>query len=176
MPETYIIEIFEKMNAKQVLENEEFKEFQKSFTKESWWIIKPGEDANRGHGIKVFNNLQKIKDFITNELNRGPKQYKTCIIQKYIEKPFLVHKRKFDIRVFAMLTYVCNFEKQEGILRGWFYEEGYIRTSSKEFTMNYGGENLYIHLTNDAVQKQSQDYGKYEAGNKISYSDFDKIL
>jgi hypothetical protein len=57
MPETYIIEIFEKMIAKQVLENEEFKEFQKSFTKESWWIIKPGEDANRGHGIKVFNNL-----------------------------------------------------------------------------------------------------------------------
>ena len=33
-----------------------------------------------------------------------------------------------------------------------------------------------MHLTNDAVQKQSQDYGKYEAGNKISYSDFDKLL
>jgi tubulin---tyrosine ligase len=38
------------------------------------------------------------------------------------------------------------------------------------------GENLLMHLTNDAVQKQSQDYGKYEAGNKISYSDFDKQM
>ena len=33
-----------------------------------------------------------------------------------------------------------------------------------------------MHLTNDAVQKYSQDYGKYESGNKLSYSDFDKIL
>ena len=31
-------------------------------------------------------------------------------------------------------------------------------------------------MTNDAVQKQSQDYGRFEAGNKISYSDFDKLL
>jgi len=31
-------------------------------------------------------------------------------------------------------------------------------------------------LTNDAVQKQSNDYGKFESGNKISYSDFEKII
>lgn len=29
-----------------------------------------------------------------------------------------------------------------------------------------------MHLTNDAVQKYSQDYGKFENGNKISYEDF----
>jgi tubulin--tyrosine ligase len=53
-----------------------------------------------------------------------------------------------------MLTYISNFEKQEGTLRGWFYEEGYIRTSCKEFSMSQG-DNPYIHLTNDAIQKQS---------------------
>jgi len=144
-------------------------------TKDSWWIIKPGEDANRGNGIKVFNNLQKIKEHVTVEFNSGAKQYKTCIIQKYMENPYLIHRRKFDIRVFALLTYVANFEKNEGVLRGWFYEEGYVRTSSKEFGLT-AGDNLFVHLTNDAVQKNSADYGKYEAGNKISYSDFDKIL
>mmetsp|Transcript_10981 Transcript_10981/g.16651 ORF Transcript_10981/g.16651 Transcript_10981/m.16651 type:complete len:142 (-) Transcript_10981:388-813(-) len=126
-------------------------------------------------GIKMLNSMQKIKEFVTYEFNSGDKHYKTCIIQKYIENPLLVHRRKFDIRVFALLSYVANFEKQEGILRGWFYEEGYIRTSCKEFTMREG-ENQYVHLTNDAVQKQSQDYGRYEAGNKLSYSDFDKLL
>jgi len=25
-----------------------------------------------------------------------------------------------------------------------------------------------IHLTNDAVQKKSEDYGKFESGNKVS--------
>ncbi len=33
-----------------------------------------------------------------------------------------------------------------------------------------------IHLTNDAVQKKSEDYGKYENGNKISFADFQKYL
>ena len=69
-----------------------------------------------------------------------------------MENPYLIHKRKFYIRVFAMLTYVSNFDSKEGVLRGWFYEEGYVRTSSKEFSMA-GGENLLVHLTNDAVQK-----------------------
>ena len=33
-----------------------------------------------------------------------------------------------------------------------------------------------MHLTNDAVQKKSEDYGKYENGNKVSFADFEKYL
>ena len=36
--------------------------------------------------------------------------------------------------------------------------------------------NKLIHLTNDAVQKKAEDYGKFEAGNKLSYNDFQKYL
>lgn len=177
MPETYIVELpAERCAAKHVFEHEEFQAFVKRFTKNSWWIIKPGEDANRGHGIKVLNSLDRIKHTIASDFVSGPKQYRTVIIQRYIERPFLVHRRKFDIRVFAVLTYISNFERGEGTLRGWFYEEGYIRTSCKEFSLNDSGDNPYVHLTNDAVQKQSADYGRYEAANKLSYSDFDKLL
>lgn len=31
-------------------------------------------------------------------------------------------------------------------------------------------------MTNDAVQKHAEDYGKYEAGNKLSYTDFQNYL
>ena len=31
-------------------------------------------------------------------------------------------------------------------------------------------------MTNDAVQKKAEDYGKFEAGNKLSYTDFQKYL
>lgn len=34
--------------------------------------------------------------------------------------------------------------------------------------------NKYIHLTNDAIQKYSNSYGKYEDGNKLSYKEFQK--
>ena len=33
-----------------------------------------------------------------------------------------------------------------------------------------------VHLTNDAVQKKGEEYGKFENGNKISYSEFQTYL
>lgn len=55
-----------------------------------------------------------------------------------------------------------------GKLKGYFYEDGYLRTSSKEFSM-INLKNKFIHLTNDAIQSKSEDYGKFENGNKLSY-------
>jgi tubulin monoglycylase TTLL3/8 len=36
--------------------------------------------------------------------------------------------------------------------------------------------NKLVHLTNDAVQKRAEDYGKFEPGNKLSYNEFQTIL
>lgn len=33
-----------------------------------------------------------------------------------------------------------------------------------------------IHLTNDAVQKKSEDYGKFEQANKMSYPELQKYF
>ena len=81
-----------------------------------------------------------------------------------MQNPLLIDKRKFDIRVFAL--FVAHAETNK--LRGYFYQEGYLRTSSKEFDLTKI-DNRLIHLTNDAVQKNSADYGKYESSNKLSY-------
>lgn len=66
------------------------------------WIIKPGEDTNRGCGIQVSNNLSEIQDILGEELAK--RTSRTMIVQKYIEKPLLVNGRKFDIRCYALLT------------------------------------------------------------------------
>jgi len=62
-----------------------------------------------------------------------------------------------------------------GNLKGYYYDEGYIRTSSREYN-NKDLSNKLIHLTNDFIQKKSDDYGKFESGNKISYADFQAYL
>ncbi len=72
--------------------------------------------------------------------------------------------RKFDIRVWAL--YSNN--------KIWFYREGYVRTSCKEYTTK--NMNKFVHLTNDAVQKYCEDYGKFEPANKISFNELDKYL
>ena len=83
--------------------------------------------------------------------------------------PLLYNKRKFDIRCYMLVTTL------NGNLRCYWYEEGYIRTSSKEFTVK-NLKNRMIHLTNDAIQKHSQDYGKHESGNKLSFNEIDKYI
>jgi len=58
-----------------------------------------------------------------------------------------------------------------GIVKGYWYEDGYIRTTSKEYSLK-NIENKFIHLTNDAVQKKGETYGKFENFNKVSFPDF----
>lgn len=94
---------------------------------------------------------------------------RSLIIQKYIENPFLIEKRKFDIRCYLLVT---TFN---GNLKGYWFDEGYIRTSSEEFTLD-DVQNKLIHLTNDAIQKKGKDYGKFESANKISFVEFQSSL
>lgn len=61
-----------------------------------------------------------------------------------------------------------------GHVKGYWFREGYVRTTSSEYTLKQGLGS--VHLTNDAVQKNLPDYGKYEKGNKISYEELDGYL
>jgi tubulin monoglycylase TTLL3/8 len=56
----------------------------------------------------------------------------------------------------------------------WWYKEGYLRTSSKEF--NLTSTSRFVHLTNDAVQINNEDYGKHEPANKLSFAEFERYL
>ena len=122
------------------------------------WIIKPGENTNRGQGIQVVKNMKEVLSIIS----RTTKHDRTFIIQKYIDYPLLVHKRKFDFRVFGMLTSI------NGSLKGYCYQDGYVRTSSREYNLDDVSDTL-VHLTNDAIQNKSDDYGKFENANKMSF-------
>jgi hypothetical protein len=126
-------------------------------------------NSNRGNGIQVCKNLAEIKQIIKEKVDVKLNQPRTYILQKYLEKPLLLDNRKFDIRCYALITCI------NGVLQGYFYSDGYIRTSCVEFSLN-DTTNNFIHLTNDAVQKHSEDYGKYEDNNKMSYKDLQRYL
>jgi hypothetical protein len=114
--------------------------FVASYKEDSVWIVKPGENSNRGNGIEVFRSLTDIQRTIRDK----PDPKRTYIIQQYIQNPLLIHNRKFDIRCFAVVTSV------NGNRQAYFYRDGYLRTSCREFTLD-DVSNRYIHLTNDAV-------------------------
>ncbi|XP_062546050.1 tubulin glycylase 3A-like [Armigeres subalbatus] len=104
------------------------------------WIVKPGNKC-RGRGIHLMNNIKQIITMVN-----PPIVSKTrYVIQKYIERPLIIHNTKFDIRQWFMITSV-----QPLII--WFYKESYLRFSSQQYNlMNYHES---VHLTNHAIQKK----------------------
>ena len=95
-------------------------------------------------------------------------KHNTFIIQKYIERPLLIFKRKFDIRVWVLLN-------QDHEL--FFFKEGYLRTSSTEFGIDLKNiDNAFVHLTNNAVQKHAVNYGDFEDGNQLSFGRFQQYI
>ena len=81
----------------------------------------------------------------------------------------LINKRKFDIRCYSLIT------TANGNVKGYFYKEGYLRTASREFNLKNLNAKI-IHLTNEAVQQKYDEFGKFEPGNKLTYSDLNKYM
>jgi len=108
------------------------------------------------------------------------------VIQKYIEKPLLINKRKFDIRVWSLITNqkVNNVPRSLAQMKGqsimtsqYVSQIGYIRTACEEYSLEASDINKqYIHLTNNAIQKFADNYGKFEDGNQMSYAQFEQYV
>jgi hypothetical protein len=145
------------------------------------WILKPSSCSNRGFGISVVRGTDAVRQSIgygsPATVTEEPEAHsdnehipaplvtpRGWIVQSYMENPLLVSGRKFDIRCYVLLVLV------DGNLSAYFYRDGYIRTSGRKYNLKNLGDRE-THLTNDAVQKKSDKYGKHEAGNKLSYDE-----
>ena len=82
------------------------------------------------------------------------------VLQKYIERPLLINQRKFDIRLWVMITpeHKC-----------FLFKEGYIRMAGTKYDLSQ--QDLIVHLTNNAIQKQATNYGQFEEGNILSFDE-----
>ncbi|KAF4757178.1 Serine/threonine-protein kinase RIO2 [Perkinsus olseni] len=86
------------------------------------------------------------------------------VLQKYIDRPMLINRRKFDIRMWLVLT---------PTLHAYCYREGYVRTASVQYdpSRKNGEGDKMMHLCNNAIQKRGDNYGQYEDGNQMSFDD-----
>lgn len=54
--------------------------------------------------------------------------------------------------------------------------ECYVRTSCEDYDLGQDNlDKIYVHLTNNAIQKFSDNYGKFEDGNQISLQELSVI-
>ncbi|XP_050309919.1 probable tubulin polyglutamylase TTLL2 [Anthonomus grandis grandis] len=101
------------------------------------WICKPVAQS-QGRGIFLFKKLS--------ELNYDS----NTVVQRYIERPFLIGGYKFDLRL-----YVCVPSYHP--LTIYMYREGLARFGTDKFSLN-DLKNPFRHLTNCSINKLGPGY------------------
>lgn len=124
------------------------------FSSSRTWILKPPANA-RANGIKLVSNIADIPD------------QKDWIISKYIRNPLLINGRKFDLRVYVLVTSIEP-------LRCYVHKNGVVRFASVDYTNNSETlKNRFIHLTNYSINKKNKNLGPGDC-SKWSFEDLRK--
>ncbi|XP_052279832.1 tubulin polyglutamylase ttll6-like isoform X12 [Dreissena polymorpha] len=121
--------------------------------KNKTYILKP-ESGCQGRGIWVTKNPKDVK----------PHEHMIC--QQYLSRPLLIDGFKFDLRVYTLVT-SCD------PLRIFVFKDGLARFATHKYLepTHSNIENVYMHLTNYAINKHSEDFIRDdEAGSKRKIS------
>ena len=136
------------------------------------WIMKPAGKA-QGKGIFLFRRLKDITEWKKDDYFRKDEEKsdreppETYVVQRYIERPYLIGGKKFDIRVYVLvMSYIP--------LKVWLYRSGFARFSNTRFSLDSISD-AFVHLTNVAIQKTAPDYDP-EKGCKWSLQEFRMYL
>ena len=127
-------------------------------------IIKTSTDDN----LNIEKKKSKLEEEKkVNDLKEKEKLYNCnrIIIQKYIENPLLYKGRKFDIRIWVLLTHT---------MKVYIFKEGHLKTCSIEYNLN--SKDAYAHITNYSFQKYNTNFQKYEKGNEVPFFEFQNFL
>lgn len=100
---------------------------------------------SQGKGIFLFNKLSEIEEW-----SDAPSQPEPYIVQRYIQLPLLLGGKKFDLRLYTLVT-------SHNPLVIYIYRSGFGRFTHSRYD-THDLNSLSSHLTNVAVQKNTQGY------------------
>ncbi|KAH9101501.1 hypothetical protein AeMF1_021775 [Aphanomyces euteiches] len=106
------------------------------------WIAKPS-GLSQGRGIELISSQAQFDAF-------HKAHDKAIVVQQYIERPFLIFDRKFDIRQWVLIT------DTEPLTIYW-YDKCYLRFASKPYSLAHDDslDDKLMHLCNNSIQKAS---------------------
>mmetsp|Transcript_13455 Transcript_13455/g.25936 ORF Transcript_13455/g.25936 Transcript_13455/m.25936 type:complete len:413 (+) Transcript_13455:154-1392(+) len=116
------------------------------------WIMKPIGKA-QGRGIFLFNKLSQVSDWKKDhKWKADAPQAETYVAQRYVERPFTVGGKKFDLRLYCLVTSYSP-------LQAWIHRAGFARFSGARYSAAVDDlTNSFVHLTNHSIQKTAENY------------------
>ncbi|OQR83158.1 hypothetical protein ACHHYP_15023 [Achlya hypogyna] len=122
------------------------------------WIMKPSA-SNKGAEVNVFDTYAKFKSIITEWTD-----IREWVVQSYVERPLLLRKRKFHVRVYVVAV---------GCLQVYVYQNVLLLTSLDAYNPT-DTDNKLSHITNTF---QQQDHPNFvEADCVLLLEDMETIL
>lgn len=114
---------------------------------QSTWIMKPC-GKSQGAGIFLINKLSKLKRWSREKTSFHPAIGKeSYVISRYIDNPLLIGGKKFDLRLYVLVT---SFRP----LKAYLFKLGFCRFCTVKYDTSVNEiDNMYVHLTNVSVQK-----------------------
>ncbi|XP_061118400.1 tubulin polyglutamylase TTLL11 isoform X2 [Conger conger] len=127
------------------------------------FIVKP-DGGSQGDGIYLIRDPADLR-----LLSGGHSKH--AVVQEYIQRPLLIDKLKFDIRLYVLIKSLHPLEiyiAKEGLSR--FCTEPYQEPSQKNLNQ------VYMHLTNYSLNVQSGNFVHSDSSNTGSKRTFSSIL
>ena len=117
-----------------------------------------------GVGIFLVTRLSQIRKWDNSRLQPGQSPRANYVISRYIADPLLIGGKKFDLRLYVL---VLGYRP----LKVYTYKKGFARFCAVNYT-NEAGEidNELVHLTNVAIQKNSDEYARSAMGHGYKWS------
>lgn len=115
---------------------------------QSTWIMKPC-GKSQGAGIFLINKLSKLKRWSREAKTSFHPQIgkESYVISRYIDNPLLIGGKKFDLRLYVLVT---SFRP----LKAYLFKLGFCRFCTVKYDTSVTElDNMYVHLTNVSVQK-----------------------
>jgi tubulin polyglutamylase TTLL1 len=131
--------------------------FQEEFKRNpgSTWIVKP-TNRSQGKGIFLINKLTQMNRWLKEK--QADEDANPFIVSRYIDKPLLIGGKKFDLRLYVLVT---SYRP----LVAYLHRQGFARFCATKYTMSTVDEDdLGSHLTNVALQKGEDEYNDAHGG------------
>jgi tubulin monoglycylase TTLL3/8 len=109
------------------------------------WIIKPA-GKSRGRGIICTNKINDMLKHMGMSVSGATSHW---VAQKYIENPFLINGKKFDIRQWVIVT-------DWNPVTIYIYDECYFRLCMQDY--NLDTFDPFVHLSNNSIQSTSEGF------------------
>ena len=130
---------------------EEYEQAEQIFQSHQLWIFKPSA-SSRGRGIHLINSSESELP-----ISRG-------ILQLYIDRPMLITGRKFDIRLYVLVSTISP-------LKIYIHDSGLGRFATHQYKAGADSNDLRMHLTNFSVNKKSEQFVACDNENEEKIED-----